>query len=179
MTSIFFRLFPRVSRFSSGRELSDLRTFGLSDSDKRKAVGGFTLIELLIVIAIIGVLVGLLAGGIKASVESAKKRNRSTEVRALETAVMTYWHDTGKLPVTLKKDTYKASYSDDNNEVFAKLIDPSKNELGKAYLDINQLRTAKDGRVRRLERPSEPLADYKGAYYKVTIDLKKKTVTVE
>ena len=142
---------------------------------------GFTLIELLIVIAIMGVLVGLLTGGIRKSMDNAKKRNRSTEVQTLETAIMTYWHDTGKPPVTIKKGTYKYVFSDDNNDVFERLINSShaQNPLGKAYLDLNQLRTAKDGKVRPMEKASQPIADYNGKFYKVTIDLEVKTAKVE
>ena len=179
MTSLFPRLFSRISRFSSVRRLSDsgLRT---SDSDKRKAAGGFTLIELLIVIAIIGVLVSLLAGGIKASAENAKKRQRATELETLESAIMTYWHDTGKPPISPKTGQYTYTFQSNNNEVFAKLINEKSNALGKKYLDINQLRTADENKhVHRMEKSTEPLADYKGTFYKVTINLKNKTAKVE
>ena len=172
MTSLFPRLFSRISRFSSVRRLSD--------SDKRKAAGGFTLIELLIVIAIIGVLVSLLAGGIKASAENAKKRQRATELETLESAIMTYWHDTGKPPISPKTGQYTYTFQSNNNEVFAKLINEKSNALGKKYLDINQLRTADENKhVHRMEKSTEPIADYKGTFYKVTINLKNKTAKVE
>lgn len=140
---------------------------------------GFTLVELLIVVAIIGVLVALLAGGIRRTLESSKKRGRSTEVQALQTAVMTYWHDVGKPPISLTKGTYVYKFKDNNNEVFEKLITASKNAMGKTYLDKNQLRTKKNGQIMRLEKDSESLVDYKGNFYQVTIELDGKTVKVE
>jgi len=141
---------------------------------------GFTLIELLIVIAIIGILVTLLGGGIKASLKSAKARNREAEVESLASAIMTYWHDTGKPPITPDSGKYTYEFKANNNEVFAKLIDENKNPLGKAYIDIHQLRTADaDHHIRPMKTATEPIADYNGNFYKVTINLKNKTAKVE
>ena len=39
--------------------------------------------------------------------------------------------------------------------------------------------TAKDGKVRPMEKASQPIADYNGKFYKVTIDLEVKTAKVE
>jgi prepilin-type N-terminal cleavage/methylation domain-containing protein len=144
----------------------------------RKA-NGFTLIELMIVVAILSVLLTLLAGGIKKSVDNAKKRGRATEVQALQSAIMTYWHDTGKFPITTAKGKYTYTFTDDNNVVFSKLLDESQNDLKKKYLDINQMRTKDNGRIQPMKRASEPLVDYNGNYYKVTIDLTTKTATVQ
>lgn len=141
--------------------------------------GAFTLIELMIVVAILSVLLTLLAGGIKKSIDNAKKRNRSTEVQTLETAIMTYWHDTGKPPITTKKGIYSYTFTENNNDVFNRLIDPAKNDLEKKYLDINQMRTKENNRIRPMKRATEPLVDYKGEYYKVTINLENKTAKVQ
>ena len=152
---------------------------GAAPQSRRSA---FTLIELLVVIAIIGVLVGLLAGGIKASAESAKKRERSTELKSLESAIMTYWHDTGKPPITPTSGKYTYTFKEDNHDIFEILVNPDnkKNPQKKRYLDMNQLRTAdSSGQIRRMEKVTESIADPYGKFYKVTINLKNKTATVE
>ena len=145
----------------------------------RRGRAAFTLIELLVVVAVMGVLLALLGGGIRKSLDNAKKRGRETEVASLAAAIENYHTDTGKYPITIKSGQYTYTYKENNDEVFTYLLNPSKNALGKRYLDMNGLRTAKNGRVKRLESDSEPLADYTGAYYKVTFDLKTKSVKVE
>ncbi len=142
----------------------------------------FTLIELLIVVALMAMLMTLLGGGIRKSMDNAKKRQRSTELQTLETAIMTYWHDTGKPPITTSSGKYSYSYTDDNNTVFARLLDANHkdNQMGKAYLDINQLRTSDgEGHVHPMRRANEAIADPYGNFYKVTIDMETKNAKVQ
>ncbi len=148
---------------------------------------GFTLIELLIVVAVMSMLLALLGGGIRKSMDNAKKRQRSTEIQTLETAIMTYWHDCGKPPISTKKGTYSYTFDNssgakENKNVFQRLIDASHadNQMGKAYLDLNQLRTAdSSGHIRPMTKASESIADPYGKFYKVTIDMETKTATVK
>lgn len=139
----------------------------------------FTLIELLVVIAVIGVLLALLGGGIRKSMDNAKRRGRETEAQGLTAAIENYHADNGKYPISIKDGTYVYTFKEDNNEVFSKLLDPSKNPQGKRYLEMGRFRTAKNGRVESLQSSNDPLADYKGNFYKVTIDLKTKTTKVQ
>ena len=188
LSSVVGKLFHRIqtsiatpgTTSDSGLRTSDsgLRTPDFPLRGRRSA---FTLIELLIVVALMAMLMTLLGGGIRKSMDNAKKRQRSTELQTLETAILTYWHDTGKPPITTKKGVYAYSYTDDNNTVFNRLLDANhkENQMGKAYLDINQLRTAAEGHVRPMRRPSESIADPYGNFYKVTIDLETKNAKVQ
>lgn len=147
----------------------------------RKNCAGFTLLELLIVIGIIGLLVGLLGGGIRRSIENGKKRTRSTEAQGLQSAIMTYWHDTGKPPIELTRGKYEYTFDEDNNKVFERLADPNhnKNPLQKTYVDIRQLRTLDSSKkVVPMRSPSSPIVDYRGKYYIVKIDMTVKDASV-
>ena len=163
------------------RILSSVLRRATSAHPSARRRSAFTLIELLIVVTIMAMLLALLGGGIRKSIENARKRQRATEVQTLQSAIMTYWHDTGKPPISTKKGTYTYKFTKDNDEVFARLIDAGhkENQLGKAYLDMNQLRTAdSDGHARPMKKATEPVADPFGKFYKVTIDMETKNAEV-
>ncbi len=145
---------------------------------------GFTLIELLVVVAVMAMLMALLGGGIRRSIENGRKRQRATDIQTLQSAIMTYWHDTGVPPVQTKRGQFVYEYGpnkpSDNSVVFRRLINASdvNNPLKKAYLDINQLRTAVNGHIRPMKSPTESVADPFGQFYTVKINLQTKEATV-
>ena len=148
----------------------------------------FTLIELLIVVTIMAMMLALLGGGIRKSVNNARKKQRATEVQTLQTAIMTYWHDIGRPPnkedidKSQNRGKYSFTYTDENYKVFSPLVHADANPLGKAYLDWKQLRTVVDGSVRPLKDPdstkNQSISDPYGKFYKVVIDLEAKDATV-
>lgn len=185
----------------------------------RESRSAFTLIELLVVVTIMATLLALLGGGIRKSIDNARRRQRATDLKTLSSAILTYWHDTGKPPIeekTLKAGVQKYYFGaendgedkkshtitrKDNGEIFQKLVADSSgntdNELNKAYLDLHQLRTAKNitkkvigkqdgldvwdiqGTVSHMTKPGENVADFKGGYYRVTIDMVGKSCKVQ
>ena len=60
---------------------------------------GFTLIELLLVLAIIAVLAGLLSSAILMMSKKANSDRISSNAKALQAAIVEYWHDTGEWPI--------------------------------------------------------------------------------
>ena len=109
----------------------------------------FTLIELLVVITIMATLLALIGGGIRKSVDSAKKRRATTERDAVRTAILNFWHDEGKPPIETKKGFHTYVYGTEeskdpkkgiikyaNFKVLDPLLDPEHklNNLKKAYL---------------------------------------------
>ena len=123
------------------------------------ARSGFTLIELLVVVAIMAMLMTLIGGGIRKSMDSAKKRQAATARQSVQAAIMTYWHDTGKPPIETQKGYYVYVYdwsgkaraakvsatgtitnvNDAVTEVLEPLANPShkRNPLQKTYLSGN------------------------------------------
>ncbi len=154
---------------------------------------GFTLIELLIVVAVMALLIGLISGAVRHSIRNARKNRASAECALLESAIMTYWHDYGKFPIDKKKDNwgdslYKHTYKEDNHLVFDRLHPQNNaNPFHKEYLDENQLRAYDSGSkhivpIKRVSGNSayrESLVDPEGKPFKVTFDLKLKTVSVD
>ena len=90
-------------RFHIPRPALPFRPLHSSSSTPRGATesrrSAFTLIELLVVIALMATLMTLLAGGIRKSIDSARKRQAATARQAVQTAIMTFWHDNGKPPI--------------------------------------------------------------------------------
>lgn len=60
---------------------------------------GFTLIELLLVLAIIAVLAGMLSSAILMMSKKANSDRISSNAKALQAAIVEYWHDTGEWPI--------------------------------------------------------------------------------
>lgn len=128
----------------------------MNASPRPSARAAFTLIELLVVVAIISMLMALIGGGIRKSMDSAKKRRDATAREAVRTAIMTFWHDTGEPPIQLRKGYYTYVYdwtgrkadqvaktgtitntTDDVATVLKPLTDPDSNPLKKTYLTGN------------------------------------------
>ena len=145
---------------------------------------GFTLIELLVVIALMATLMTLLAGGIRKSMDSAKKRQAATARQAVQTAILTFWHDNGYPPIETENHYYTYIYdwtgektegknskkgihtftSEPLTEVLLPLTNPSHklNSLHKVYLGSSDTFT---GKTRMINR--------------ITIDLTAKNAIVE
>ncbi len=65
----------------------------------RKRKNGFTLVELLVVIAIIGILAAVVAPNAFKAIEKSKVSAAESDYRAIKTAALTYYSDTGAWPV--------------------------------------------------------------------------------
>ncbi|MDD5729610.1 MAG: prepilin-type N-terminal cleavage/methylation domain-containing protein [Candidatus Omnitrophica bacterium] len=61
---------------------------------------GFTLIELIVAIAIIAILAAIIAPNAFKAVEKAKISSAVSDIRAIRTAAMSFYSDTGTLPCT-------------------------------------------------------------------------------
>ena len=137
----------------------------------------FTLIELLVVITIMAMLLALLGGGIRKSIDNARKRRAATEREAVRTAILNFWHDEGKPPIKTKKgihtyiyggtrpaDKPGTAYDEDWSKVLSPLLDPQHdlNNLKKAYLTDKDVNSGKEPSIK-----------------KITIDLSGKNATVE
>ena len=109
-------------------------------------------------------LLALLGGGIRKSVDNAKRRRAATEREAVRSAILTFWHDEGKPPIETERvyNTYvfgkklsEGEMKDRNinknlckqdkpemtiEEVLKPLLNPELNNLKKSYLskkDVN------------------------------------------
>ncbi|MBR4617149.1 MAG: type II secretion system protein [Kiritimatiellae bacterium] len=131
----------------------------------------FTLIELLIVVTIMATLLALLGGGIRKSIDNARRRQRDADLKTLSSAILTYWHDTGKPPIDKDilepgvKTYYFGAEKDsedkkkhtvtvaDNGKIFKLLVadrnDKVDNDLNKSYLDLHQLRTSANSELNK------------------------------
>lgn len=69
---------------------------------KRKKLGkkGFTLVELLVVIAIIGILAAVISPNAFKAIEKSKIAGIESDYKAIKTAVLNYYSDTGLWPAT-------------------------------------------------------------------------------
>ena len=166
-----------VAKFRQPTPDSGLRT---SDSPS-PAPGGrraaFTLIELLVVVTIMATLLALLGGGIRKSIDNARRRRAATEREAVRTAILNFWHDEGKPPIETKKGFHTyifcanrpdlksgEKWDDDWTKVINPLLDPEHelNNLKKAYLSEKDVNTGKEPSIT-----------------KIKIDLSAKNATVE
>jgi prepilin-type N-terminal cleavage/methylation domain-containing protein len=59
---------------------------------------GFTLVELLVVIAIIGILISLVFPAVRRATDSARRGQAATEVKSIESAVLSYYNEYGRYP---------------------------------------------------------------------------------
>lgn len=66
----------------------------------KKIKKGFTLIELLVVIAIIAILAAVIAPNAFKAIEKSKVSSAISDYKAIKTASLSYYADTGKWPVT-------------------------------------------------------------------------------
>ena len=70
----------------------------MSMAEHIKSRSGFTLVELLVVIAIIGILISLAFPAIRKAMDSGKRAQASTEVKSIESAVLSYFNEYGRFP---------------------------------------------------------------------------------
>ena len=81
----------------------------LSTAHARAGRRGFSLVELLVVIAIIGLLVGLLLPAVQSVRESARRISCQGNLRQIATAILTYEHGHGRLPMATTVKTTPAA----------------------------------------------------------------------
>lgn len=71
----------------------------------KKKKKGFTLVELLVVIAIIAILAAIIAPNAFKAIEKSKVATAEADYKAIKTAALSYYSDTGDWPATSANDT--------------------------------------------------------------------------
>jgi general secretion pathway protein G len=106
----------------------------------RKNQKGFTLVELLVVIAIIGILAAVIAPNAFRAVEKGKTAAAESDFKALKSAVLNYYTDTGIWPVTNANDpglvTNVAAAAGWNGPYLERW--PARNPWGGTYTYVNE-----------------------------------------
>ncbi|GAA0717701.1 prepilin-type N-terminal cleavage/methylation domain-containing protein [Clostridium malenominatum] len=92
---------------------------------------GFTLVELLVVIAIIAILAAIIAPNAFKAIEKSKVATAESDYRAVKTATLNYYADTGKWPASMDNLTSDPPVAGWNGSYLEKL--PSKNPWGGTY----------------------------------------------
>lgn len=75
----------------------------------KKIKKGFTLVELLVVIAIIAILAAIIAPNAFKAIEKSKVATAEADYRAIKTATLSYYSDTGKWPTNTTGGTELAA----------------------------------------------------------------------
>ena len=147
---------------------------------RRDSRAAFTLIELLVVIALMAMLMTLLGGGIRRSVENAKKRQASTAKQAVQTAILTFWHDTGKPPIETQKGYYTYIYDWAGGSEGSNAKTGVKRITSKSVTDVLRPLTETDHRLNVMNKSYLSSSDkYVKHITRITFDLTAKNATVE
>ena len=97
----------------------------------KKIKKGFTLVELLVVIAIIAILAAIIAPNAFKAIEKSKVATAESDYRAIKTAVLNYYADTGKWSTSLSALNTNPTVDGWNGPYLEKL--PVKNPWGGTY----------------------------------------------